>query len=83
MRGATSAPRGLGWLLLPALLVLALFLGSVALLLFHAFWGKDGFSLAYFRQILERAEAQGAIVVERISVLVEHGNAAVEATECS
>ena len=56
MRSATSAPRGLGWLLLPALLVLALFLGSVALLLFHAFWGKDGFSLVYFRQILERAD---------------------------
>lgn len=56
MRGATSAPRGLGWLLLPALLVLALFLGSVALLLFHAFWGKDGFSLIYFRQILDRAD---------------------------
>ena len=30
MRGATSAPRSLGWLLLPALMVLALFLGSVA-----------------------------------------------------
>ena len=56
MRGATSAPRGLGWLLLPALLVLALFLGSVALLLFHAFWGKDVFSLTYFRQILDRAD---------------------------
>ena len=56
MRGATSAPRSLGWLLLPVLLVLALFLGSVALLFFHAFWGKDGFSLVYFRQILERAD---------------------------
>ena len=56
MRGATSAPRSLGWLLLPALLVLALFLGSVALLLFHAFWGKDGFSLVYFRQILDRPD---------------------------
>ena len=56
MRGATSAPRSLGWLLLPALLVLALFLGSVALLFFHAFWGKDGFSLVYFRQILDRAD---------------------------
>jgi putative spermidine/putrescine transport system permease protein len=56
MRGATSAPRGLGWLLLPALLVLALFLGSVALLLFHAFWNKDGFSLIYFRQILDRPD---------------------------
>ena len=56
MRGAISAPKSLGWLLLPALLVLALFLGSVALLFFHAFWSKDGFSLVYFRQILDRAD---------------------------
>lgn len=56
MRGATSAPRSLGWLLAPVLLVLALFLGSVALLFFHAFWTKDGFSLVYFRQILERPD---------------------------
>lgn len=56
MRTATAAPRSLGWLLLPALLVLALFVGSVALLFFHAFWTKDGFSLVYFRQILERSD---------------------------
>ena len=56
MRGATATPRGLGWLLLPAVLVLALFLGAVALLFLHAFWTKDGFSLAYFKQILDRAD---------------------------
>ncbi|MBS0539196.1 MAG: ABC transporter permease, partial [Proteobacteria bacterium] len=56
MHGTTSAPRSLGWLLAPVLLVLALFLGSVALLFFHAFWTKDGFSLIYFRQILERSD---------------------------
>ncbi len=56
MSSATSTPRSLGWLLSPVLLVLALFLGSVALLLFHAFWTKDGFSLVYFRQILERPD---------------------------
>ena len=53
---SSATPRGLGWLLLPALLVLALFLGSVALLLLNAFWTRDGFSLAYFRQIVERAD---------------------------
>jgi len=56
MHGATATPRGLGWLLLPAVLVLALFLGAVALLFLHAFWTKDGFSLAYFKQILDRAD---------------------------
>lgn len=56
MHSATSGPRSLNWLLSPVLLVLALFLGSVALLFFHAFWTKDGFSLAYFHQILERPD---------------------------
>jgi len=56
MRGATAAPKRLGWLLLPAGLVLALFLGAVALLFLHAFWTTDGFSLTYFRQILYRAD---------------------------
>lgn len=54
--GSSATPRGLGWLLLPVLLVLALFLGSVALLLVNAFWTRDGFSLGYFRQIIERAD---------------------------
>jgi putative spermidine/putrescine transport system permease protein len=52
----SATPRGLGWLLLPALLVLALFLGSVVLLFLNAFWSKDGFSLLYFRQIVERPD---------------------------
>jgi len=56
MKGAIATPKGIGWLLLPALLVLALFAGSVALLFFHAFWTKDGFSLVYFRQIVDRSD---------------------------
>lgn len=53
---STATPKALGWLLLPAVGVLALFLGAVALLFLHAFWTKDGLSLAYFRQILDRAD---------------------------
>lgn len=56
MKGAIATPKGIGWLLLPSLLVLALFAGSVALLFFHAFWTKDGFSLVYFRQIVDRSD---------------------------
>lgn len=56
MKGAIATPKGIGWLLLPALAVLALFAGSVALLFFHAFWTKDGFSLVYFRQIVDRSD---------------------------
>lgn len=52
----SATPQSLGWLLLPALLVLALFLGSVVLLFFNAFWTRDGFSLVYFRQIVERPD---------------------------
>ena len=52
--GAT--PRSLGWLLLPALLVLAFFAASVGLLFVNAFWTRDGFSLVYFRQIVERPD---------------------------
>ena len=40
----------------PALLVLAFFAASVGLLFVNAFWTRDGFSLVYFRQIVERPD---------------------------
>jgi putative spermidine/putrescine transport system permease protein len=55
-RTLTATPKSLGWLLLPAVGVLALFLGAVALLFLQAFWTKEGLSLVYFRQILDRAD---------------------------
>ena len=57
---------------LPALLVLVLFLGSVVLLFLHAFWTRDGFSLVYFRQIVERADYHEVFLrtVRRDDVLV-------------
>lgn len=68
MHGAAT-PRSLGWLLSPVLLVLALFLGSVALLFLNAFWTKDGFSLVYFRQILDRPDYH-EVLLRTVSIAV-------------
>ena len=66
---SSATPRGLGWLLLPALLVLALFLGSVVLLLLNAFWTRDGFSVAYFRQIVLRTVSISVVVALAAALL--------------